>query len=158
MFSNWRLRKCEILTRALLSVIKKVWGLLIISTVCSFIQGMTNAWLLHNLFIPTRSEIRKYETKQNHVRKWEMTAVSDTIEIWKAFVFWRFQCVIYENTKLIWLSDKLVRNIINLASIAGKVLFKTLSRSNYTSLMIKGSGHGVLKCKNSWPKVSDSCC
>ena len=34
-----------------------------------------------------------------------MTAVSDTIEIWKAFVFWRFQCVIYENTKLIWLSD-----------------------------------------------------
>ena len=33
-----------------------------------------------------------------------MTAVSDTIEIWKAFVFWRFQCVIYENTKLIWLT------------------------------------------------------
>ena len=35
-----------------------------------------------------------------------MAAVSDTTEIWKAFVFWRFQCVIYENTKLIWLSEK----------------------------------------------------
>ena len=33
-----------------------------------------------------------------------MTAVSDMTEIWKAFVFWRFQSVIYENTKLIWLS------------------------------------------------------
>ena len=77
-------------------------NLLIIGTVCSFIQGMTNAWLLHNLLIPTpqeilqkssrknyasagifgrelltpgqgfsrpRSEIRKYETKQNRVRK-----------------------------------------------------------------------------------------
>ena len=27
--------------------------LLILGTVCSFIRGMTNAWLLHNLFIPT---------------------------------------------------------------------------------------------------------
>ena len=69
---------------------------LIIGTVCSFIQGMTNTWLLHNLLIPTLqeilqkssrknyvsagifgrvfrvhipSEIRKYETKQNCVRK-----------------------------------------------------------------------------------------
>ena len=41
-----------------------------------------------------------------------MTAVSDTVEIWKAFVFWRFQCVIYENTKLIWLSDTRQADII----------------------------------------------
>ena len=27
--------------------------LLIIGTVCSFIQGMSNAWLLNNLLIPT---------------------------------------------------------------------------------------------------------
>ena len=57
MFSYWRLRKSEILTRALLPGINKVWGdmtggiydhLLIVGTFCSFIQGMTNAWLLHN--------------------------------------------------------------------------------------------------------------
>ena len=43
-------------------MIKKVWGemtggiydhLLIIGTFSSFIQGMTNAWLLHNLLIRT---------------------------------------------------------------------------------------------------------
>ena len=61
MFSYWRLRKCEILTRALLPVMT-VWveitgyiydHLLIVGTVCSLIPGMTNAWLLYNWLIPT---------------------------------------------------------------------------------------------------------
>ena len=41
--------------------------LLIVGTVCSFIQGMTSARGRRILYL--RSEIRKYETKQNRVRK-----------------------------------------------------------------------------------------
>ena len=75
MFSYWRLRKCEIPTRALLPMIKKVWGemtggiydhLLIIGTFCSFIQGMTNTWLLHNLLIPTLYEILQKSRRKNY--------------------------------------------------------------------------------------------
>ena len=63
---------------------------------------------------------RFVSTKQNKTTcvSWEMTAVSDTIEIWKAFIFWRFQCVIYENTKLIWLS---VDTLSHLFSCANKL-------------------------------------
>ena len=57
-------------------------------------------------FFGSRSRGIFVNTKQNKNARvsWEITAVSDTTEIWKAFVFWHFQCVIYENTKLIWLS------------------------------------------------------
>ena len=43
--------------------------LLIIGTVCSFIQSMTNVWLLHNLLIATLSEIlQKSSRKKIRVR------------------------------------------------------------------------------------------
>ena len=66
--------------------------------------GILERELLASEFcVPGASFISRKQNKTTCV-SWEMTAVSDTIEIWKAFVFWRFQCVIYENTKLIWLS------------------------------------------------------
>ena len=40
--------------------------LLIIGTVCSFIQGMTNAWLLHNLLILTLYEILQNSNRKNY--------------------------------------------------------------------------------------------
>ena len=38
--------------------------------------------------------------------------------------------------------------------MANSVFFKTLSKSIYTSNMIKGGGQGGLKRKNYWPQVS----
>ena len=40
--------------------------LLVIGTFCSFIQGMTNAWLLHNLLIPTVLEILQKSSRKNY--------------------------------------------------------------------------------------------
>ena len=40
--------------------------LLIIGTACSFIQGMTNAWLLHNLLILTHLEILLKSSRKNY--------------------------------------------------------------------------------------------
>ena len=40
--------------------------LLIIGTFCSFIQGMANAWLLHNLLIPTLLEILQKSSRKNY--------------------------------------------------------------------------------------------
>ena len=39
--------------------------LLIIGTFCSFIQGVTNAWLLHNLLILTVQEILQKSSRKN---------------------------------------------------------------------------------------------
>ena len=38
----------------------------IIGTFCSFIQGMTNMWLLHNLLITTLYEILQKSSRKNY--------------------------------------------------------------------------------------------
>ena len=40
--------------------------LLIVGIFCSFIQGMTNAWLLYNLLIPTLKEILQKSSRKNY--------------------------------------------------------------------------------------------
>ena len=42
--------------------------LLIIGTFCSFIQGMTTAWLFHNLLIPTLKVITEIQPEKLRVR------------------------------------------------------------------------------------------
>ena len=42
------------------------YHLLIIGTFCSFIQGMTYTWLLHNLLIPTLYEILQKSSQKNY--------------------------------------------------------------------------------------------